>query len=115
MMNGNCIQVIRIVICLLVAPASSSTLAAEKRPIDVKDVDVFSPGVIKLVRTHGQVDLARDPRIVCEKRAPVGSQLPKLICMTREEMETLKRQSEEELLEIQEAQERFNETSPYNQ
>jgi len=86
----------------------------EKRVITVDDVDIFSRGARNLIRVNGPVNLNNDPRIVCEERAPIGSQLPKLVCMTPEEMATVKREAEEELLDIQETQERVRESNPYN-
>ncbi len=80
----------------------------EKPVINVSDVDQFSSGAIALMRTVGQIELGRDPRIVCEKRVPLGSHLAKMICMTPREIAILKKESEEMMLEVQEAQERLN-------
>ena len=87
----------------------------EKPVITVDDVDVITTGAKAIVRTLGQANLNKDSRIVCAERVPIGSHLSKVICMTREEMAVIKRESEEELLEIQDAQERFRESNPYNQ
>jgi hypothetical protein len=64
-------------------------------------VDLLSPGVIAIVQSSGQVDLNNDPRIVCEKRAPTGSNIPKMICMTRDEKRAMSDQAERELAMMQ--------------
>ena len=97
---------------MLVSCASSAP--REKRVITVDDVDIFSRGARNLIRVAGPIDLNSDPRIVCEERAPIGSQLPKLVCMTPEEMAVVEREAEEELLDIQDIQERVRESNPYN-
>ena len=98
---------------MLVACAPSQPRV--KPVINAADVDVVSPGVRALVRTTGQVDLNKDPRIVCEERVPTGSHLTKVTCMTREERAILKDESQKEWLEIQEAQEDLEDVYPFNQ
>ena len=71
-------------------------------------MDVFSPAALDIVRTMGQVDLNKEPRIVCEKQTPTGSQFTKMVCMTRKEMAIIKKESEEVLLDVQRAQESMN-------
>ena len=88
---------------------------SEKPVITVDDVDVISPGVRALIRSTGQVDLNKDPRIGCEERVPTGSHLTKVTCMTREERAILKDESQKEWLEIQEAQEDLEDVYPFNQ
>ena len=107
-LNDHCINA-SLVRVLLISVFTTSALADEKQ-INIKDVDIFSRGVVKLVRTEGQIDLAKDPRVVCEKRASLGSQMKKLTCMTKKEREVLKKDAEDELLQIQDAQERHIES-----
>ena len=99
----DCIIASLCIVIMLIACAPSQLRV--KPVINAADVDVVSPGVRALVRTTGQVDLNKDPRIVCEKRVPTGSHLTKVICMTRAEKAILKEESEKELREIQDAQE----------
>jgi hypothetical protein len=97
---------------LAMLPACTPAEPREKPVITVDDVDIFSSGVRAIIRTTGQVDLNKDPRIVCEERIPIGSHLTKMVCMTREEMATLKKESEDAIFEVQEAQQHLEEIHP---
>jgi hypothetical protein len=74
--------------------------------ITVADVDFLSPGVISIIQTSGMVDLNNDPRIVCQKRAPTGSNIPKMLCMTRDEKKIMEDQADRQLAHIQDEWER---------
>ena len=91
---------------LAILSACAAEEPRDKPTIDVRDIDVLSPGVITIVQLSGQVDLAKDPRIVCEKRAPVGSNIPKTVCMTRDERDLMEHQAERELALMQQEWER---------
>jgi hypothetical protein len=57
----------------------------EEPPLTLADVDYATRGVVKIVGQYSNADLNKEPRIVCEKRAPTGSNISKTFCVTREE------------------------------
>ena len=107
----DCIIASLCIVLMLIACAPSPPRV--KPVINAADVDVVSPGVRALIRVTGRVDLNNDPRIVCEERVPTGSHFTKVICMTRVEVAIIKRESEEELRAIQDAQEGIEEVYPF--
>ena len=89
------------------ASETRDTSDPEEREItNLSQVDVLSPGVIELVRQFGQIDIAKDPRVICVRRAPLGSNIPKVVCMTRIERDMMAMQAERELALIQDEWER---------
>ena len=69
----------------------------EKPPLTIAEVDFATRGVMKIVGQFSNVDLNKDPRIVCEKRAPTGSNIPKMFCLTREERAAIKAVAQRDL------------------
>jgi len=100
---------------VIVLAGCASSPPREKPPLTLDDVDVLSSGARDVLRVSGPIDLNNDPRIVCEERVPTGSHLSKVFCMTPAERAYLKQESEEELMEIRDAQQQFRESHPYNQ
>ena len=62
----------------------------EEPPLRLSNVDYATNGVVRLVGRFDQVDLNKDPRVICEKRAPTGSNIPKIFCMTQQERADMK-------------------------
>ena len=82
---------------LLVLIAGATLMAAcapwepkEEPPLTLADVDYATRGVVKIVGQYSNADLNKEPRIVCEKRAPTGSNISKTFCITQEERRDMK-------------------------
>jgi hypothetical protein len=57
----------------------------EPPPLTLADVDFATRGVVNIVGQFSTADLNKDPRIVCEKRTPTGSNIAKMYCLTEQE------------------------------
>lgn len=62
----------------------------EPPPLTLADVDYATQGVVNIVGQFSNADLNKDPRIYCEKRAPTGSNIAKMFCITKQERQDMR-------------------------
>jgi len=83
-------RVVSAITGIIILAACGTYQSKEPPPLMLTDVDFVTNGVVKLVGQFSNADLNKDPRILCEKRAPTGSNITKTFCITLQERKDLK-------------------------